>query len=86
MDAPASFSVIGDRLQQRLDSSQLVQLVQLPAGKRRLRPVEADEAGARLERWRLVHLEKSPTYCEPDAERGHNGTVGRVCRKNRARE
>ncbi|XP_043221660.1 protein Wnt-2-like [Amphibalanus amphitrite] len=83
MDAPSSFSVIGDRLQQQLDSSQLVHLVQLPTGKRRLRAVEGDLT-ERLERRRLVHLEPSPTYCDPDPERGHNGTVGRVCRKNRS--
>ncbi|KAF0298058.1 Protein Wnt-2 [Amphibalanus amphitrite] len=72
---PHSFSAIGLRLAAERDRSVLVALG--PDGQ--LREVAT---GKRPSRRRLVHLEPSPGYCEPDPETGFSGTAGRPCRKN----
>ncbi|XP_037076965.1 protein Wnt-7b-like, partial [Pollicipes pollicipes] len=58
--------------------SQLVELA--PSG----RALQLVGSSAAPDRSQLVHLVPSPSYCEPDAESGYNGTAGRQCRKQRA--
>ena len=72
---PRSFSALGQQLAAERDRSVLV--APGPAGQ-----LLEVATGRPASRRRLVHLEPSPEYCEPDPETGFSGTAGRPCRRN----